>query len=66
MKIASINTDQNLYQRLMDIGFTKGADITYLYKFGTSLAFKIKNTLIGLRMEDAQKIIVEESQNAKF
>lgn len=60
MKIVSVNTEKILYERLIELGFRKDANIKFLYKFGSSFAFKIKNTIIGLRQKDAKKIIVEQ------
>ncbi len=60
MQITKIKIEANMRERLKELGFIEGASIKFLYKFNTSFAFKIKNTIIGLRKEDAEKIIVEE------
>ncbi len=60
--IKIISTDKNIKQRLMDIGFVKGEKIKLLLKnFGDNMrAYKIKNTVIALRIGDTNNIWIEK------
>ena len=55
--------NNNLKRRLMDIGFVSGAKVKLILKnFGDNMrAYKIKNTIIALRVNDAKNIIIKES-----
>ncbi len=48
-------------RRLMDLGFTPGAEVEVAMKaaFGDPIAFVIRNTQIALRKQQAENIIVE-------
>lgn len=56
--VLDINAANSLYERLLEIGFTIGTNIKFLYDFNSTFAYQIKNTLVALRKEDAEKIIV--------
>ncbi len=47
----------------MDIGFVSGAKVKLILKnIGDNMrAYKIKNTIIALRVNDAKNIIIKES-----
>lgn len=49
--------------RMLDLGVVKGTVIEVLQKspFGDPIAYFIKGTVIALRNEDAEKIIVKKS-----
>ena len=55
--------NNNLKRRLMDIGFVSGAKVKLILKnIGDNMrAYKIKNTIIALRVNDAKNIIIKES-----
>ena len=61
--ITGISADCNpeIRQRLLDLGFVKGAEISIqnIGPLGDPIAYKIHNTLISLRREDAMKVLVE-------
>jgi len=58
-KILNINLNNNLADRLLEIGFSPGANIKFIYEFNSTFAYKIKNSLIALRKEDAEKINIK-------
>ena len=58
-KILCIESESTLKERLLEIGFSKGTIINFKYEFNTTFAFKIKNSLVALRKEDAEKIYIE-------
>ena len=59
--IVSVNTDTNIKRRLMDIGFVKGEKVKLLLKnFGDNMrAYKIKNTVMALRVSDTKNILIK-------
>ncbi len=59
--ILSVCCKGNLQRRLMDIGFVKGAKVKLLFKnLGDNMrAYKIKNTVIALRVSDTQDIVLK-------
>lgn len=58
--IEGISPDFSLYTRLLDIGFSEGTEIEALFKspLGDPTAYLIKGTVIALRHEDAQNILL--------
>ena len=60
--IISVNTNSNIKRRLMDIGFVKGEKVKLILKnFGDNMrAYKIKNTVIALRVSDTKNILIEK------
>ncbi len=60
--IISVNTNSNIKRRLMDIGFVKGEKVKLILKnFGDNMrAYKIKNTVMALRVSDTQNILIEK------
>ncbi len=60
-RIKGVLPDFSLYTRLLDIGFSKNTEIECLYKspLGDPTAYLIKGTVIALRHEDAQNIIIK-------
>lgn len=59
-KILNINAKGVLAERLLELGFTNGSYIKFLHEFNSTFAFQIKNTVIALRKEDAEKILIKE------
>ena len=59
--IESVETSQNIKRRLMDIGFVKGEKVKLILKnFGDNMrAYKIKNTVIAIRLSDTKNILVK-------
>ena len=60
--IISVNTNSNIKRRLMDISFVKGEKVKLILKnFGDNMrAYKIKNTVMALRVSDTQNILIEK------
>ncbi len=60
-KICNISDNLDLKLRLLDIGFVNGSRIECLYlsPFKGLTAYKVKDTVIALRKEDASLITVE-------
>ena len=58
--IEKIDDNLELKERLVDMGFTKDSEIECVLKacFNGPIAYKIKNTVIALRQNDASKIVV--------
>lgn len=58
--ILSIETNEEMKRRLLDIGFTPDTDVTYVLKspLGSPKAYEIKGAMIAIRNEDAAKIYV--------
>lgn len=58
--IIKVNT--KIKQRLTDIGFVKGAKIKLILKnCGDNMrAYKIKNTVIALRLSDTKDILIKK------
>ncbi len=60
--IKNVNTNENIKKRLMDIGFVKGEKVKLILKnFGDNMrAYKIKNTVMALRIKDTKNIMIEK------
>lgn len=60
--IVKVDTNQNIRRRLMDIGFVKGEKVKLILKnFGDNMrAYKIKNTVMALRVDDTKNILIRE------
>ncbi len=60
--IKNVNTNENIKKRLMDIGFVKGEKVKLILKnFGDNMrAYKIKNTVMALRLKDTKNIMIEK------
>lgn len=58
--IKGISPDFSLYTRLVDIGFSKGSEVECIFKspLGDPTAYLIKGTVIALRREDAQNVLI--------
>lgn len=59
--IAVVKTDKSIKRRLMDIGFVKGEKVKLILKnFGDNMrAYKIKNTVMALRVSDTKNILIK-------
>lgn len=60
-KINGLFLSEDMSKRLQDMGFAKGTEVECAYRspFGDPSAYFIKGTLIAVRCEDSEKIIVE-------
>lgn len=58
--LSHVDLQGALRQRILDLGFTEGAEIKCLFKApsGSPLAFLIRGSVIALRKTDAEKIFV--------
>lgn len=56
--IDSLNCNDNIRRRLLDLGLVKGTNIVPVFKSpsGDPTAFEIRKTLIALRKEDSKLI----------
>lgn len=63
--VLNIKTNANLKQRLMDIGFVKGATVKAVHQCpsGNPRAYFIKGVVIALRNCDASEIMIEVENN---
>ncbi len=61
--IRTLNPDQDLRRRMMDLGFSPGIPVTPLFRspFGDPTAYRVLNSVIALRKSDATKIEVTPS-----
>ncbi len=61
-KITNINCNDSEKRRFLDLGIVKDTIITPLFDspFGTPTAYEIRNTVIAIRKENANKIEVVE------
>ncbi len=59
-RISEINSDNPSYKRLIEIGFTPGQEIELVNTsiFNDPMAFSIRGTLIAIRRNDADSIIL--------
>lgn len=59
--ITSLNCNENIKRRLLDLGLIEGTTITPLLVSPSSdpKAFEIRDTIIAIRKEDTSKIYVE-------
>ncbi len=59
--IKAVLTDNSIKRRLQDLGFIKGEYIERIFTaaMGEPIAYRVRNTIIALRLEDASKIILE-------
>ncbi len=62
VKICDILSDESMKRRLMDIGMIPGTIIecTLCSPFGEPYAYDIRGSLMALRCEDTQKIMVSD------
>ena len=58
--LSHVDLQGALRHRILDLGFTEGAEIKCLFKApsGSPLAFLIRGSVIALRKADAEKIFV--------
>ncbi len=59
--IAGIGGDFKNRERLMELGFTKGAEVTSLHRSpsGDPVAYGVKGAVMALRKEDADNIYIK-------
>ena len=63
-RIVALMTSGEMRRRLLDIGFVPEAEVTCLFSgfSGDPRAYLIKNTVIALRSEDAETIIIQKGE----
>ncbi len=63
--VLRVEAEMGLKQRLRDIGFIKGTEVTMLHSSptGDPRAYKLKNTVIALRNTDAKNIIISKQSD---
>ena len=59
-EIIDFNCNSNIKRRLLDLGILKGSNITPIFRspFNDPTAYLVIRTVIALRKDDAEKIIV--------
>lgn len=59
--IIKIACDNNIKQRILDLGLVRGSKIRPIFKSpsGNPIAYEIRGTTIAIRNDDAKKIYVE-------
>ena len=64
--IDKVDCEQLMERRLADIGFAKGSEIRCLFRSagGDPAAYRICGTVVALRREDAEKIVVRYMNKA--
>ena len=62
--IAHLSGPEDIRRRLMDVGFTPGSVVECLYRsaWGDPTAYRIRDTVMALRREDAAHISVVRSE----
>ncbi len=68
-KIAKNAASGAMGRRLLDLGFTEGAEVRHLFDAvsGSPMAFLIRGTVIALRRDDAAGIVVrKESADGSY
>lgn len=58
--VKSMGENDSITYRLMDLGITKGAIITPIFRspFGEPTAYSIQDTVVALRKSDCENILV--------
>lgn len=58
--IASLNCNENVKRRFLDLGIIPGTSITPVLRSigGDPIAYEVRNTLISIRNQDAKNILV--------
>lgn len=61
-EIISLNVNENMKKRLLDLGLIPGTKIKAILSSGKKefVAYMVRKTLIAIRKEDAKNIIVSE------
>ena len=59
--IDSLNCNKNIRRRMLDLGLIKGTKIIPVFKSpsGDPVAYEIRKTLIAIRKEDSELIILK-------
>lgn len=59
--IKKVNANDNIKRRLLDIGLIEGTKVECILKsfFNDPLAYLIRGTIIAIRKEDSDKILVD-------
>ena len=63
--IKSVESNGDMRRRLQDLGFITGGKVVCLYKspFGDPTAYRVKDSTIALRKEDASTVILKNNTN---
>lgn len=61
VKINSIECEENIKRRILDLGIIKGTKIKPVFKspLGDPIAYEVRGSLISLREEESRKIYVD-------
>lgn len=61
-KIKYMNCNEEIKRRLLDLGLIKGTIIepVFVSPVGDPKAFNVRGTIIAIRLEETEKIILEE------
>ena len=59
--IDDLNCNENIRRRMLDLGLIKGTKIIPVFKSpsGDPIAYEIRKTLIAIRKEDSENIILK-------
>ena len=59
-KVLRLENKGDIRRRLFDLGIIEGSEITCVFKapFGDPTAYMIKGTIIAIRKNDSEKIVV--------
>ncbi|MBQ9298071.1 MAG: ferrous iron transport protein A [Clostridia bacterium] len=59
--IKEIACDNNIKQRILDLGIVKGTKIKPKFKSpsGNPIAYEVRGAIIAIRNDDAKKIVIE-------
>lgn len=65
--VRELNTSGAMRRRLLDMGFTPGSTVRALFRScsGEPVAYLIHDTVIALRKEDAQSVLVEAESGSQ-
>ncbi len=63
-KVIDLKCSENELRRFLDLGIVKDTILTPIFKspFGTPTAYEVRKTVLALRKETAEKIIVSEAE----
>ncbi len=66
--ISRLHSQGKLRRRLLDLGFSPGIPITALFRspLGDPTAYRIMDSVIALRQEDAKQIEIEVNNKGDF
>ena len=64
-RVRCLHAGEGIGRRLMDLGFTPGAEIGCLLSApcGSMRAYRVRGTVIALRRREARQVILEEESH---